>query len=330
MTDERLFEGARRLVECGGITPREDVLIITDAGMDADVIAAFQEAVRSFGAELVTATMDPRSGSGQEPPRSIAQAMRGADLAIELTTQFVHHSIARQSAQRDGLRYLYIGDIDRAMLEGPGAVYADFAAIAPRIVRVSEAITAGSRMRITSPGGTDISFDLVGRKGRALTGLAHKPGEFGAPPCLEGGVIPKPGGSHGRVVVDAYCVGVGLIQDPITVDVVDGRAVRIEGGHEAERLRALLDGANNINAHNVSEVGIGFNDKALLIDNVTSAEALYGTAHIALGTTPADLDTEMIAAGIHLDMVFHRPTIHVDDEAIMVDGKFLLDVGPAR
>ncbi len=328
MTDHSLAEGARRLVRCGGIKPGEEVLIITDTGMDQTVVEAFSEIVREEGGELLVATMDARSGSGQEPPQHVATAMRGAKVAIELTSQFIHHSIARQSAQRDGLRYLFIGDIDREMLEQPGAVYADFAEIAPRITRMSDEITRGSTMRITSPGGTDMTFDLVGRNGRALTGLAEEPSQFGAPPCLEGGVIPKPGGSHGRVVVDAYCVGVGLIEEPITVVVEDGRAVSFEGGAQAEQLRALVEGAHNDNAWNVSEVGIGFNDTALLIDNVTSAESIYGTAHIALGSTPADLDIEMISAGVHLDMVFHKPTITVDDRVALRDGEFVLDYEP--
>lgn len=328
MTQHGLLAGARRLVGCGGIKPGEEVLVITDDDMDRAVVDAFATVVREQGGELVVTTMAARPSAGQEPPAQIASAMRGAGLAIELTTQFIHHSTARQDAQRDGLRYLFIGDIDRAMLESPGAVYADFVALAPRIRRMSDEITRGTTMRITSPAGTDISFDLVGRNGRALTGLAANPTEFGAPPCLEGGVIPKPGGSEGRVVVDAYCVGVGLIEQAVTVDVEDGRAVRISGGPEAERLRELLAGAGNDNAWNVSEVGIGFNDMALLIDNVTSAESVYGTAHVALGSTPADLDIEMISAGIHLDMVFHRPTITVDDRVAMRDGEFLLDEQP--
>lgn len=323
--DTQMYEGARRLVRCGRIRPGEDVLIITDTGMDPAVVEAFAAAVRDDGGELTVATMQPRRGSGQEPPATIALAMRGAAVGIELTTQFVHHSSARQSAQRDGLRYLYIGDIDREMLEGPGAVYADFEAIAPRIQRMADAITAGATMRITTEQGTDMVFDLADRPGRALTGLAAEPGTFGAPPCLEGGVIPKLGGSHGRVVVDAYCVGVGLVETPITVDVEDGRAVRIEGGAQAAVLRELLAGADNDNAYNISEVGIGFNDAALLIDNVTSAEALYGTAHVALGSTPADLNIEMISAGIHLDMVFHRPTITIDDSVVMAGGVSQLD-----
>lgn len=325
MAEPSLTEGARRLVQCAGIQPGEEVLIVTDTGMDQVVVNAFADVVREQGGELVVALMEQRSGSGQAPPEHIAQAMTGTKVGIELTSQFVHHSHARQSAQRDGMRYLFIGDIDQEMLSSPGAVYADFHEIAPRIVRMSDEITAGSTMRITSPGGTDMTFDLVGRNGRALTGLATEPTQFGAPPCLEGGVIPKPGGSSGVVVVDAYCVGVGLIEEPITVTVEDGRAVSFEGGKQARQLQELVEGANNPNAWNISEVGIGFNDTALMIDNVTSAESVYGTAHIALGSTPADLDIEMIAAGIHLDMVFNQPTITVDDTVAMRDGVFLLD-----
>lgn len=326
MTDISLEEGARRLVECGGITAGEDVLIITDTGMDQEVVSAFADVVRQQGADLVVALMDRRSGPGQAPPEPIARAMTGAQLAIELTSEFVHHSPARQSAQRAGLRYLFIGDIDREMMENEGAVYADFAEIAPRIERMSEEITRGKTLRITAPSGTDMTFDVDGRNGRALTGLATEPSTFGAPPCLEGGVIPKPGGCNGTVVIDAYCVGLGLIDEPVTVRVKDGFAVEIEGGSQADKLRSLLEGANNPNAYNIGEVGIGFNDAALMIDNVTSAESVYGTAHIALGSTPADLDIEMINGGIHLDMVFNSPTITVDGKDAMRDGEFLLDV----
>lgn len=326
MSDISLEAGARRLVQCGGITAGEDVLIITDTGMDQEVVAAFADVVRKQGGDLVMALMDRRSGPGQAPPEPIAQAMTGAKLAIELTSEFVHHSPARQAAQRAGLRYLFIGDIDREMLESDGAVYADFAEIAPRIVRMSDEITRGTTMRITAPAGTDMTFDIAGRNGRALTGLAAEPSAFGAPPCLEGGVIPKLGGCNGTVVIDAYCVGLGLIEEHVTVRVEDGFAVEIEGGPQADKLRGLLEGANNPNAYNIGEVGIGFNNSALMIDNVTSAESVYGTAHIALGSTPADLDIEMINGGIHLDMVFNSPTITVDGKEAMRDGGFLLDI----
>ena len=38
MTTHSLAEGARRLVRCGGIQAGEEVLIITDNGMDQTVV----------------------------------------------------------------------------------------------------------------------------------------------------------------------------------------------------------------------------------------------------------------------------------------------------
>lgn len=319
--DPQVAEGVRRLVSCGGIRPGEEVVLLTDDGIDPVVLAAFEAAVDAAGGERSTLRMRPRPQSGLEPTGAAAAAFAGAGLVIELTTAFVQHSVARQRAQRDGLRYLFVGDIDVAMLRGPGAVYADFAATAPRIEKLAALIGAATTMRITSPGGTDLWVDCTGRPGRALTGLATEPGAFGAPPCLEAGVIPVLGRGDGRVVVDAYCVGLGLVTEPFTVEIENGRAVRTHGSPAADQLARILADAANPNAYNVCEIGIGCNRDAALIDNVTSAEACYGTAHVALGTTPADPGIEIVRGGVHLDMVFHAPTITLDDQPVFRDGR---------
>lgn len=323
MVEYSAEEGVRHLVDCAGITSEEKVLIMTDTGMDQNVVMLFADEVRKLGGDGVVALMDPRVGKSA-PPEHVGAAIESSDVVIELTSVFVQHSEVRQSAQRAGLRYLFIGDIDKEMLESPGAVYADFEDIAPRIRAMSDRITDGSTMRITTDKGTDMEFDLVGRNGRALTGLARNLSEFGAPPCLEGGVVPKPEGSRGRVVADAYGVELGLLSEPITVEVEDGKATKISGAQQAAQLERILQDAQNENAWNVAEVGIGFNDQAEMIDNVTSAESVYGTAHVALGSTPADLDIEMISAGVHIDLVFWRPTIEIDGEVVMKEGESLL------
>src|SRR5690606_27333612 len=100
-----------------------------------------------------------------QPTKTAAGAIAAADAVIELTTQFVQHSAARQEGQARGLRYVFIGDIDDAMLAGPGAVYADFTGLAPRIEAIADLVTKSSRMRLTSKAGTDITVSTVGRPG---------------------------------------------------------------------------------------------------------------------------------------------------------------------
>lgn len=321
MLDDTLLRGARRLVACGRPQPDEDVLLLTDHGVDQSIVEHFRAAVEETGAEATIALMRPRRQEHLHPSRAAAAAYRGSDLIIELTSRFVQHSGARQEAQRDGRRYLFIGDIDAEMLRGPGAVDADFEGLAPRIRGLADLVTKADSMRLTSASGTDITVSAQGRPGRALTGLATEPGEFSAPPCLEAGVVPVLGTAHGTVVVDAYCVGLGLIHQPFTVRVEAGKAVAIEGSPQGDELLRLLRSANNPNAFNVAEIGIGMNDKAELIDNVTSAEACYGTAHVAVGTTPADLGIDVVDGGLHLDMVFHEPTIEIGDQLVMSAGR---------
>ncbi|MQA02451.1 MAG: hypothetical protein GEV07_06920 [Streptosporangiales bacterium] len=280
----------------------------------------FRAAVEETGAEASVVQMRPRPQAQLRPTEVAAAAFHGAALVIELTSRFVQHSKARQDGQQRGLRYLFIGDIDADMLRGPGAVCADFHALAPRIERVADFVTNADRMRLTSAAGTDITVSAEGRPGRALTGLATQPGQFGAPPFLEAGVVPVAGTANGTVVVDAYCVGIGLVDEAFTVQVESGRVVDIDGGPQGAELMRLLRSADNPNAFGVSEIGIGLNDQAKLIDNVTSAEACYGTAHVAVGTTPADPGIDVIDGGLHVDMVFRSPTIEIGDQVVMHDG----------
>lgn len=323
MNDDGVRRGAARLVACAGLQPGEQVLILTDDGLDPSTVRTFRAAAESLGAEVTIVEMRRLTTPRSQPTGIAASGFAAANVVIELTTQFVQHSLARQQAQRNGLRYLFIGDIDAEMLTGPGAVYADFEALAPRITAVADLITEVESMRLTTESGTDITLSTAGRPGRALTGLARDPGQFGAPPCLEAGVIPVRGTARGTIVVDAYCVGIGLITEPFTVEVDEGRAVAIHGSAQADQLQRLLDGTGNPHAFDVCEVGIGLNDQARLIDNVTSAEACYGTAHIAVGTTPADPGIDIVDAGIHVDMVFHKPTVVIGGRTLFRDGVLL-------
>lgn len=298
-------------------------MLLADEHTDVTVLEAFRAAVRELGGAPTVTVMPARERSGGEPTPVAAAGFAGAGLVVELTTKFVQHSQARQEAQKQGLRYLFIGDIDAPMLIGPGAIDVDFEGTAPRITALARRIDHATDIRLTSPGGTDLTLRCEGRPGRALTGLARDDGTFGAPPCLEAGVIPLRGHGDGVVVVDRYCVGLGLISDPFRVVFEAGRVVAVEGSADAQRLERLLREAENPHAYDVCEVGIGYNDQALMIDNVTSAESVYGTAHVAIGTTPADPGIELVQGGVHIDMVFADPTITLDGEVVFADGRDL-------
>ena len=126
-------------------------------------------------------------------------------------------------------------------------------------------------------------------------------------------------------MADAYAVEIGLLSNPIRLEVQDGEVKRIEGvGKEAKSLQHLLQSIGNPKVYQVAEIGIGLNPKAKMIDNILSAEGKEGTAHIALGSTPGDRDVRLVRAGIHLDLVFWRPDIQLDGQLVIKNGELAI------
>lgn len=321
-----ITRGINRLVHtCAEVKRGEKALIITDTQFPSHIPDLFALTVTQLGAEPILVKMVTREHNGSEPPQAIAEAMKHVDIIFELTTVFVHHSIARQNAHKTGARYLYLGGITDELLSGPGAIDADFEAIAPTVDQIANLITHSNKIRVTASGGTDFRASIQGKEGRSLTGIVRSPGSFGAPPDIEAGVIPVEGTGEGSIVADAYAVEIGLLSNPIRLEVQDGEVKRIEGvGKEAKSLQHLLQSIGNPRVYQVAEIGIGLNPKAKMIDNILSAEGKEGTAHIAIGSTPADRDVQLVQAGIHLDLVFWRPSIYLDGELIIKDGKLTI------
>lgn len=77
--------------------------------------------------------------------------------------------------------------------------------------------------------------------GRCITGMATEPGSFACPPNIEGCIAPVEDQTNGVFVVNASIAGVGVISHPVTVTVKGGVVVSVDGGEEADRLRATLE-----------------------------------------------------------------------------------------
>lgn len=317
-----MVDGVARLLDCLGPVTDQDVLVVFDSGTDTTILGAFQDELDKRGARRAPVALEVAPGrTDAEAPADVTEAMIASDAVVELTTVSVRHSRARQLAQEAGTRYLYIGNPDPARFNGSGAVYADFAAHRDTIQRLADMVTGGREMTISTDAGTDLRVSLEGRCGRALTGMADQPGMFGTPPCLEWGLVPSLDGVEGTVVVDAWAVALGLLDGQVRATVRDGKIVSVEDTPDGDRLRRLLDSAGKATAYQVCEIGVGMNPEAEMIDDMMSAEAVLGTAHIAVGTTPADPGVERVDAGMHIDLVFWRPTITIDGTSVMVDGQ---------
>ncbi len=97
---------------------------------------------------------------------------------------------------------------------------------------------------------------------------------------------------------------------PITVRA--GRAVAIEGGASADRLRAIVEAV--VDADNIGEIGIGLNPAARIGDEITEAKKAFGTVHVALGDSANEYGG-LVECEVHLDGLVMEPTIEFDGVA---------------
>ena len=141
------------LDRCLAVRPGERVLLLTDDGTDADVVAGLMAGIARRGGDPVASHIPVPPLPGSEPPPDAAAAMREAGAVIELTSLFIGSSAARREATAAGVRYLAMPGVRLDTFRDDGPLTVDFDAIRADAERVGAAWGAADRYRITTPGG---------------------------------------------------------------------------------------------------------------------------------------------------------------------------------
>ena len=312
---------ARVAVErCAGVRASERVLVVADTMRDQGVAQALMGAAMAAGAEAVLTVIPTRRLTPQEPPASVAAAMRATDVVFLYTTYSLTHSSARVQAQRAGARVISMpGVTEDGFLR---TLSVDMDRLARQTNRLADRVADARTARVTTPLGTDMRYELA-HPVTTLDGVVEKPGDLDTfPPGLFLSV-PREGGVSGKAVVDGAITQIGRLSSPVTMTFADGRLVKIEGGGEAGRLTELLASLEDDNSYRFAAWGIGTNPGAALVgeDPSFEGERVFGWTHVSTGSNAA-FPGGTVRAKIHLDGIISRPTIHLDEVLILQDGRF--------
>jgi len=87
-------------------------------------------------------------------------------------------------------------------------------------------------------------------------------------------------------------------------------------------LRELVDQSDK-DANNIAEFAIGTNPKARLVGNLAEDKKLEGSVHIAIGDN--HVLGGKITSNIHLDGMVLNPTVELDGERVIRNGKLHLE-----
>ncbi len=300
------------LKRCLGHRDGEAVLVVTDPPMEAHARDFLQHAL-AMGVDATLLTMPARQSPGEEPPRAVAEAMKSAPVCVLLTSRSLTHTAARREAcEKHGARIASMPGADPARLEA--LLDVDYDELRARGEELAGLLEGSQRVRLTSPSGTDLCFEVRGRTVYRDVGDLSKPGSFGNLPAGEVCLAPIEGTGQGTVRIDGSCGGLGLVREPITVTFVGGRATEISD----PRLRDLLQ-PHGADALQLAEFGIGINPRAGVVGNVLEDEKAVGTAHLALGSNHAM--GGRIKVPVHVDAVLKDARVEIDGRAL--DAKFL-------
>ncbi len=302
---------------CMGIRKEETLLIVTDE-IKREIGLALHEAGKTLCKESILVEIQSREINGQEPPDMIAELMQKVDVVVCPTAKSLTHTDARRNAVKLGVR---VGTMPGISIDTMvRCLSADYDKIIQLTDTIAQKLEGVSTIRVTTEKGTDIVMPVKGRKIIPSTGVLKNKGDSGNLPSGEVYLAPWEGQSNGRLVVDGSMAGLGMLEEPITIEVRNGYAEEIQGGAQAEKLIDMLDKAGR-DARAVAEFGIGTNYKAILTGMILEDEKVFGTIHIAFGNNLTMGGN--IAVNSHLDGLVTEPNVYFDDKLIMGKGEMI-------
>lgn len=329
-----------------GIARGEQFLILTNPEPDVQEIsmALYEEALK-IGAEATIVLQPVKTqldyaneaalaafGSGPSVCASISANKMGKDRA-RMSDPFtgkdgrkIDHIFHYLMDEQKTLRAIWTPGITVDMFRRTAGI--DYVLLQKRCEAICKALEGAQTIRVTSPGGTDITVPVAGRTAFRDDGNFRTGGDGGNIPAGEVFISPLPGKSEGVIVFDgsiSLTEGDMITETPVKVVYKNGYAVEFSGGKEAELLRASVEAGEQKadalaaegkisgeeaatyrkNARGLGELGIGLNPAAEIRGNMLEDEKAFHTCHFAIGTN-YDNDADAL---IHLDCLVRNPTI---------------------
>jgi leucyl aminopeptidase (aminopeptidase T) len=345
-TQGQLKEAARIAIKTSlNVRQEERVLIISNPEPDASAIAEalYDASIDAGGCPILI--YQPTKGQLEFAEQSVLAAINSRpQIIISMSAEKMGkdpQGIARPYTH-EGVSYDHIfhlllyGEKCSRSFWSPSATVDSFIRTVPldynelqrRCQAIKEALDGAAAVRVTAPGGTDITIGLRGRKAKTDDGDFSRPGSGGNLPAGETFISPENGTARGRICFDGSISlneGTIIIEQPIDCLVENGFVTDIQGGAEAAQLRRTIEAAEKNalefecrgilpagsgevyarNARNIGELGIGLNPKAIISGNMLEDEKAFRTCHFAIGMN-YDADAPSF---IDLDGLVKNPTI---------------------
>jgi len=179
---------------------------------------------------------------------------------------------------------------------------------------------------VTAASGTDFTVTIKDRPALEVASIKKRGQMMGPLPLwAEVAFAAVEDQTEGTLIVDGVMLGIGLpgqVKEAITWTIEQGKAVRIEGGEEARRLREVIEGVDNATV--IGEFAFGVSEVAPF--GTPSEKGRVGTVHCALGDNHNAYPGGQNVCELHLDGVVLDASMQIVDNGrwILRDGQWVL------
>jgi 2,5-dihydroxypyridine 5,6-dioxygenase len=306
----------------------ESVLITVDSVMDLKPVFEVAKAAEAAGGKVMIAYHSTPSGYSKvndpQLPEPLKKGIPAADVWIEFNNQWLLYSTPWIEAMSNGrTRYLFLGGLE------PVRITRCIAKLNMELQekfqnKVVDLTHKAKKMRVTTPAGTDISFENVPDRPITNELRAETPG----PHFLVGqiGWAPREESINGIIVFDGSFSGggeadLGILARPITLIIKKGRITEVKGEEEARKLEGWLKRLGDPNMYNLAHICYGFNPGAILTGLCTEDERVWGSTEWGNGYQGPMFKGSLPEAVSHADGICLNSTVWLDGELLTKEGK---------
>lgn len=309
----------------------ETVVITQDTMSDESLVDAVAAAAYSCGAfpmvvSIATPSSVGKAADPEIPVESLTGALIGADVWIEFNHQWLLYSTPFEVAfeKNDKLRYMCLVDFTPELLiRTVGKV--ELPQLQVFMEEFAERHRHAQNMRVTTPAGTDVSFELDPTHIVAADcGKAYVPGMHMLTGQLN--VVPKFGTINGKIVFDGTITPpFGHVpSEPVVMTIENSKIIKFEGGREAHEYETYLKSFDDEGMFKLAHIAYGFNPGAILTGNVVEDERVWGCTEWGIGyVSPMDAPPAGQPAVSHTDGICLNSSVWLDGKQLMDCGKIV-------
>lgn len=318
------------------LDPGQTLAVLTEDGERTEYAQAFLAAAQELGARSFQVNVPKKPAFGGllqnvgktslAGNRPAIEALKGADIVIDL--MFLLFSPEQIEITNSGTRMLLVlepVEVLRRMFPTED--------LRRRVEHGEKLLKSARKLHITSPAGTDVTYELGKYPVITEYGYTDQPGRWDHWPSGFLFTQGKDDGVNGTVVLDRgdiVCAFRKYIDEPVKFTIEKGYVTNIEGkGLDASLLRNYMAGFGK-DAHAISHIGWGLNENAqwhhmAIADRQKEIgmDSLSYYGNVLFSTGP---NTELGGTNdtpCHLDMPLRGCTLSLDNQLIVDKGKIV-------